>query len=506
MRLPFLVLVLLAAGMPPIAAAPADCGPDATGEVRCEWTIRTQDQPTRVRHEFWFDAPPSSIATITVVLQGEDAGWSYTIFALPPGAERDRRVSEGHHNPDDVTHNGPHVDTAAHLLVGEPGTKYLLSFRTSHVAPGGTLVLPNAGVYPPSQGVFRITLHAQPVPEGTPPSRPAATREDPQLLDDPRDAFSEDMDLLAAWLDDERLDDGLFDVHVAVASLDHLDLNFSRQGVPVPGPAVAMWILSFRIEDQRYAMQWVAEAQGSGYDFRCRLVRYLDPGIETVIRPQCVMDVPNATLHARIPEVSVHTPAAGVPFTDLRAEAVHDNDLGYRSLEDEIRLERYPFALGGPDVWHGLNPRLDPPQALALPWYEAPLTEDNLPNTLQVVGAILASLTFLSGLVILAGRRRQTHRLLDRVDAIEAAAGFDSRETLLALGRLEEEFTRAYRRGRLTEAQYQIVSQRIASVATRFALRRQLGLDDGVPGEATLPGRRIPVMGPEAREPAPNTE
>jgi hypothetical protein len=230
----------------------------------------------------------------------------------------------------------------------------------------------------------------------------------------------------------------------------------------------------------------------------------------------------NATLVARIPERSVGNPSPSDLFLDLSAASfsypgstlldpveafnpgIYDHPKSPVAVrEDETKPAdmRYAFALGGPAVWHTLNPRLDPDPEFIPAWYVAPLAKENIPNTLQVVGALLAGITFLVGAIAVIARRRQLRKYLDRIDAVERSRQFDSSQTLRELGLLEDEFARLFRKGRLTEGQFQVLGQRIASVATRFALRRELGLDDGVPGPDG-PTTRVPVReATSAREP-----
>lgn len=63
-----------------------------------------------------------------------------------------------------------------------------------------------------------------------------------------------------------------------------------------------------------------------------------------------------------------------------------------------------------------------------------------------------------------------------RAHAGNAAAG------LVALGAFEDEVGLRLARGRLSESEYQTVAHRLARAASRLAMRRDLGLDDGVPG------------------------
>jgi hypothetical protein len=354
-----------------------------------------------------------------------------------------------------------------------------------------------------SLGSFRIRYVAEPVPGGAAPSRPAATREDPQLVDAAGDAESPQHDVLAAWFDDGHVGDGLFEAYLLVGNLTTLD--FSHSPPPDPGSfgeRALDWRLHFRVAGHKYVLLY-RETQGGNAD--CELQDEDTTATTVIMSPDCgknpdVGRGPETGLIAwGVPERSVGLPGTGVPFTDISATTDACPSGGTTSCPhlDEAQGERYPFALGGPAVWSRLNARLDPP---ILPWYKDPVSEDNLPNTLQVTGALLAALTFLGGLVAVTQRRRQTRRLLDRVEAVEQAAGIDSRAVLLALGRLEEEFTLMFRRHRISESQYQILSQRIASVATRFALRRELGL---VTGAAPLPAEptvRIPVRDGSADE------
>jgi hypothetical protein len=256
------------------------------------------------------------------------------------------------------------------------------------------------------------------------------------------------------------------------------------------------WKIAWSVGSKRYYVEWALPRPASNATtYSCVLKTEMEnEQLEEVLaHPLCEVDRAAGTFHATFPEASIGSPPDGQVFeaVEVRSRARYLPTRAIDTLDDRGEV-RYAFALGGPSVWSSLNPRLDPPPVA---WYEDPLAPENVADTLQVAGSLAALATFLVGLALVSRRRRQTSRLLARVDALDAK-GVDSAQTLVLLGQLEQEFNELFRRHRISEAQYQVLSQRIAGVATRFALRRSLGLDDGVPGEAG-PGvaRRIPVQG-----------
>ncbi|MEA3199688.1 MAG: hypothetical protein QOE90_1116 [Thermoplasmata archaeon] len=504
----------------PRAGAPGDpggpgCVPDATG-FTCVWLFNDSDQMADPAHLVsagalpFYELPlpaeaayPRAYATVRVNFAGEDNGWSVGFVAAD--ANGTHGLGTATHVPDQAT-SPSHVSTSTHVMEVCAGCRIAFELwpsaseqmrddRTNDTAP--------------SMGSWRVGVHVEPLPRGVLPPRPAATRDDPQLQTSVHVASEPDREIRAAWLDQAELGSGLFEARLAVGSLAHVDFNHTN-AFDFPTNRID-WVLSFSVRGTTYNVTWIArESDMPGLD--CGL--YAEDGAERLVASvPCAMDVPNATLLARIPERSVGNPLPQDLFTDIRAasysypnspiversDALHpglyDHPTGpVRDAEDQTTAEdmRYAFALGGPDVWHALNPRLDPPVDLVRAWYQAPLAKENLPNTLQVVGALLAGVTFLVGAFAVLARRRQIRRHLDRIDAVERSPAFGSADTLHELGTLEDEFAHQLRRGRLTEAQFQVLSQRIASVASRFALRRELGLV----GSAAPPERvvRVPVQ------------
>lgn len=520
-----LVLLVLALppasalGLPAPAAAPGDpggpgCRADDDGGATCLWTFNNTDRIAagEARPFYAMDLPanatfPRALATVTVSFAGEDNGWSVGFQMM--NATESHRVSTAGHAPDSSPTPG-HASTSTHALFTPPDSRLGFHLWTSYTERYDYRV----NVTPPSVGSWRVVVRMEPLPEGVKPARPAATRADPQLLSGSMEAAEPDRDIREAWFDDARLGDGVFDVHLAVASLDRVDFNTTRDfGM---GTNRIDWVLAFRVKGVTYEMTWWMTPNGDREPaISCELFL---PAADAsgvkhkVVSPGCHVDFANATFVAFIPERSVQSPSSDDLFTDIRAATYsYPGSSAFDALgplsgfpppspvpdaEDETQPPdvKYAFALGGPAVWHTLNPRLDPLEEIVPPWYVAPLATENIPNTLQVVGALLAGVTFLFGALAVLARRRQIRKHLDRIDAIERSRTFDSQQTLRELGLLEDEFARLFRKGRLTDAQFQILSQRIASVATRFALRRELGLDDGVPGEGG-PTTRVPVRG-----------
>lgn len=491
-----LLLATPGAALAPVPRAEAPEGCAREGETwRCAWTVdtRSPDVLTSTSPSLRREIPlfPSTVATITVRLDGEDRGWNLVIVQWPEGRNGSSRIVSVARHAAPLDGQTFHAETSTHVL--RQGSEHphdlILSFSDYNVA--GAEVF---GVGPPSMGVFHVTYTALALPAGSVPSRPAATREDPHLADAAEDARRPELDVLASWLDDARLGDGLLDVHLAVTSLDSPTFDETA-----PGLASALsWESFFRTPTASYRMLWFLGNDGT---FTCNLRRDSTFTATSIVAiPECTLDAENATLSAVFPEGAIGAPGPGTPIVLESASSFTFAEV--RASEDVGTGTRYAFAPGGPAEWSALNPRLDPPPAAALAWYADPLASDNLPDTLQVAGAALAVLTFLGSIFLLRRTRKQTQRLLAQVDLLVREHEANTRGALLALGKLEAEFDALYRGGRINETQYQLAAARITSAAARFALRREMGLDDGTPGET--PSRNVPVRdGAHEREAKP---
>lgn len=478
-----LAALLLAPAPDPASAAepPAGCSVADERSYVCRWTIEN-NVPTSPSQEWPIPSFDRTLATVSVTLTtSADTGWRVDLVEDRSGAEVIASTAE--HEADRQT-SVRHADVSTHVIVAPPGSMSL-RFVAGNARTVG--VSDSLGAF--GTGTYEIAYTATRIPDGEPPVRPAATQADPQLADEAGEVAVPAWDIRAIWWNDERLDDGLFDVHMSLADLRDLDDSAFR--APALGGAAdaqvyqLAWKAVWTVEDVAYYVEWKVERPGANEDpaFTCWLRTEAEPETSevTLAYPLCSVDRENATLHATIPEAAVGPPGAGVPFDHLAGRVRTRYTPGATDVVEQTEhRERYAFALGGPAVWSELNPRLD---SVIPQWYEAPLAPENIVDTVQIVGSLAALATFLVGLALVYRRRRQTGALLARVDEVEDS-GLDSPETLLRLGRLEQEFSVLFRKHRISEGQYQVLSQRIASVATRFALRRELGLDDGVPGEA----------------------
>lgn len=490
----WLTLVLLLPVVPGQAGdTPTGCEPLDVDSFSCRWSLDGPNTSVAPPDAWVIPVFERTLVTLTVTLtSAPDAGWS-TLIQRHAAADAEgvwTTVDEAHHAPSSQPAIRSSV-TTTHVLAAQRGDSWQIVFRPGEAK---TPLLPDAGVvYGSAPGHYEVAYYAERVPEGVVPARPAATQEEPQVRDAPADVAEPSWDILAAWWDDSRLDDGLFDVHLQVTSLDIRDAAFrapSASGVADSQAQQLMWKAVWTVDARSYHVEW--SVQRSARDvFSCVLsTEMINEADEVVLaHPLCEADIANGTLHATIPEAAAGAPEDGTRFESLAARSRVRISLGFTDVLDETQPARFVFALGGPGVWDGLNGcRFCTP---APAWYEQPLAPENADRTLQVVGTVAALATFLIGALLVWRRRRQTHRLLARIEAV-AADGIDASSTLLVLGRLEEEFSLMFRKHKITDGQYQILTQRIAGVATRFALRRTLGLDDGVPGEAT-PMRRVPV-------------
>lgn len=96
-------------------------------------------------------------------------------------------------------------------------------------------------------------------------------------------------------------------------------------------------------------------------------------------------------------------------------------------------------------------------------WYRAPLAPENLPNTLQVGGAVAAAATFLVGLLLVRRRRSLARKLLGEVEALTRKHAGEPAALRHALVQLDTHAQSLVARGRLAEDQYGLVARRIDS-------------------------------------------
>lgn len=453
-------LLLLLPPPPSSAGAPLPQGcEEVEGYLRCEWRFETRTQPAATGFEFEVPTTDSTLATVIVAFDGADRGWRVAFRD-----EQGSLISQSYHIADDAARTSTREETT-HLLLQEGKTRLTLGFSTSATLVAGSYVY---GVGPASLGDFTIIYLAEALPAGEAPTRPAATREDPHLADLPLDAEDE-LDIRAAWFDDARIGDGILEAYLGLGNLSAWAPGASQQG------RANGYTLAFTIGDHPYSLFVSLYPGQGGPELSCALQSGTPPRI--IANPACAIDAPNATIVFRFPERALGPPPAGVAFEQMRAGSSRSLATG---TADDAETMRYAFALGGPEVWSQLNPRLDPPVASAA-WYRDPLASENIPNTLQVLGTMAAVVTTLVGIVVLLRNRRQTRELIARVDALVRQHEADTHGALRALGELELEFTRLYREGRINEAQYQIAAQRVVAAASRLSVRAQLGLDDGTP-------------------------
>lgn len=471
--------ILMAIGLlmaPSMALSPAADMPDGCAQegtaFACEWIFdtRSADGATAPSRDYEFPAFRLTLATVTVRLEGEDRGWRVILRDI--NASSIRTASESRHAaPHDASTY--HVDTSTHVL-NMTGETHVLRLVTNHAdLPNGNFV---SGLDAASLGTFTIIYRGEAIPPGQPPERPAASREHPHVMDTAGDARRPELDVTAAWLDDARLGDGLIEAHLAVVNLSNIRWDMAT--VSVLSADTIAWRLHFQVGSDAYYVRWTLGNLADTANMTCRLFRVQAP-VETVVsNPLCTIDEDHGTFSATFPESSLDNPARGEHFEHIRADVVSLTTFAAH-MEDEATQTQFDFAIGGPVVWDDLNGCVFcPPVAMALPWYQDPLASDNLPNSLQVLGAAVAVASFVGGFFLLRRNRRQTQRLIDRVDHLVEKHESNAREGLHELGRLEIEMTKLYRAGKINDAQYQIASQRIVAAASRLALRRELGLEE----------------------------
>lgn len=469
LALVIVVTVLLPAATAQSAGLPEECGRERDLVV-CRWSVDTTSDPSG---SWSWEVPVATrtIATVTVLLEGQDSGWQ--IVLLENGSAR----SVASHAP--VVKAGRVVsETSTHLVLTNMTDAWRLGLAPGYVGFSG---LGQAAGR--SLGRFTVTFVAEALPDGVAPPRPAATKVVPHIVDQPYDAPREEVDLIAAWFDDAALGDGLLDAHLAVKNMSRLTFG--------AGGRIG-YALYFIVEERPYEVFWNIYRGGDEGPFvRCSLLDYDGTAQRVILYPRCGFDRENATLSAVFPERSVGSPADGVPFEDAFANAWDFDNNIQGTVSDSTPDARFPFALGGPVVWDGLNAcAFCPIVAAPLPWYKDPVASENLPNTLQVVGAVLAAASFVWGALLVRRNRATTKRLVDDIERLVRAHERDTRAALHALGELEVDITDLYRAGKINDAQYQVATQRIVAAASRLALRRELGMDDGTPD---VDARRVDV-------------
>lgn len=434
---------------------------------------------TEPRADFAIPTFPTTLVTLTIRETGANQGWRAAFLHCDqdgPGCE----MSKTEH-PASPDANGTQREVTTHVFRTPADAPVKLAFWTDFYTSQGKSSWTSG---PAGAGTYNLTYVAEPLAPGTPPEHPAATLARPQVIG-LRHTAPDAFDILAAWWDDASEGDGLFEAHLAIADPRAPTPANAANPSSLGNPDTRVYRAHFTIQGTPYYVAWRHASDGA--DGGCLL--YLDDinGPRVIANPICSLDLATGVFGAAIPERSVGNPGPGIPYTNLWAESL-DETPSPTSLTDRVDEERgmqFPFALGGVDVWRQLNPEGD--YGRALPWYQDPLARENLPNTLQVAGALAAGITFLVGALAVLQRRRQTRRLLDRVDQATARAGPHAPDIIAALAELEEEFTQMFRRHRISEPQYQILAQRISSVATRLALRRELA---HAAGETSI---RIPV-------------
>lgn len=480
--------------------APEGSCSEREGVQACAWTFSdrdVEDARLNATDPFLFDLPvyPATLATFEIELVGKDNGWAAAVESQASDGSWSlvswsSHVAPPANDPSYLSYRHKQTSTTVIFGDGLPHRLKLYPFfkETNDPLAGG----------PRSGGDWSVVYNGELVPPGVAPFRAAADIAHPQLDDITGDGGGESRDILRGWLTDDRLGDELLEVHLQVASLR--EISFTN-ALGLEADKIG-WKLAWRLQDTTYFVEWIAEPVSgeSGVGFRCELRSEVPEGNaeqEPVLAvPACDFDTVNGLLHATFPERTIGSPRDRELFEDLAARTrLYFTGQANPDVVDDTQAPNYLFALGGPAVWAELDGgALGPASA---PWYRAPFAEENIVDSFQIFASILAAITFLVGLALVAKRKRRTNALLHRID--DAIHGdVDSRETLLRLGRLESDFSEMYRRGRLTEGQYQVLSQRIATVATRHSLRHSLGLDDGVPGDET-PVRIDVAEGPKKR-------
>lgn len=468
-------------------AAPEGCEQSVEAWL-CEWSFEATTRFGGLNQVFDVPVFPRTLVTFTILLEGTNNGWNYAFFESVTDPRReDARwtylsggFETGETSPAENATRTRYRQETSHWFETKPGTFHVLEFFTSQDVSPTSAVASRS-----SEGTFRLTYIAEPLPAGEVPARPAATREDPHVRDGIGDAARPEVDLVAVWLDDARVEDGIFDVHLAVRDYSAIDFD---------GVAFLIWYAFFPVNGVDYFVRWYAYPNATDSSlpptFYCGLGELRADGfVHHISTPRCEHDVANGTMRADLPERAIGSPGPGQRFDTIRGwvltvpsgnvatrfDPAHPRALvaSDGNVADDSTGQRYAFALGGPDVWDDLNPRLAVVEAPPPPWWRAPLARENIPDTLQVLGVPSAIGTFLVGLWLLRRRRLRVQAHLDEIDRIVTAHESDAHRGLLALGDLEIRVDRLYRAGTIHESEYQIVSQRIATAATRLSLARE---------------------------------
>lgn len=499
-----LVAALIALPMVPVMEAPpraetiaGTCTTQGTDQV-CEFAFDTTGRTGNEPILMTVPTVGKTLATVEVrIMQGSGVCWVYDVIDPETG--------------DLLTWASDPLrgqNTLDHLVLG-PARNVTLSFDPVQCEYWYTdnyeLLLQRGPPRPPiGTASFEITWRAHPLPEGTVPSRPAATFEDPHVIDDTGDASEPDQDVLAVWLNDDRLGDGVFEARLAVANVTAMsgprwyDFRFFLHADEAPpGVSEINQLLDddSQGDDHHFRISVAPDDEGVPKIRRCSAMiaaASSNPGEGTAMinlpAPVCELDVAASIFTVHILESHVGNPPAGELFTGLIARTwCLDGTVCPENFDDVTPAPKYDFALGGPDVWDELNPRIARSEGPApAAWYTHPFAAENVADSLQVTGAIVAVVTFLVGLVLLRRRRARAQKLLAEIEAVVREHRQDARAGLIALGDLEEIVDARFRDRKITEQEHQIASQRIATAATRLAMRRDLGLDDGRPGDEPI--------------------
>ncbi|HVM45039.1 MAG TPA: hypothetical protein VM582_03800, partial [Candidatus Thermoplasmatota archaeon] len=289
--------------------------------------------------------------------------------------------------------------------------------------------------------------------------------------------------IVSAWFNDPLLDDGFVNATLQLADL----------GAAEDAAHARRYELDWTLRSDRFRVRWTVTNETTATLWR-----------ETGGRQKPLIELPvetdraNGTLTSSIPLRLIGQPRAGDVFTDLRANASRHvaafglapsdyqqaDGLGDPGVVDEAAQTVRPFRLrGGSDLEEA--PRDEPlvfepsPPAEALdatgvasasaavPWYQAPFAADNLPNTLQVAGAMAAVLTFLAGLLLLARRRSLVQKLVDAVEAARRENEGDAEKLAAAVRAVEARAHDLAARGRLDAREFALVTRRIDQALRR---------------------------------------
>lgn len=452
---------------------PEGCARESTTTLACVWTVTFGPGSNGF---FTSDLPAPGRAILDVIVEAERP---------PPYGWRLLR------NESFVTGgcSGCPINSVLNIEAptGQPGSQEWRNLVEAYAGSTLAFVLneETSEVLVTAPATLRVQLLLVTLPQGVAaPSVPAATADDPHVLDRAGDAEGDPWnDIIAAWFDDSYLDDDLVEVHVNAPLLSEFDPEeaadrpFYRVRWTLLGDSTELdWNL-LRVEGD---WRWTAHVHHRFVHSQERPCGYeAGPEADLIAR----FDEETGTLSAWIPLSFIGDPDPHARFTNISAQSFGFPDIaevpvqgvacGFPVVFDDATDNVRPFAVGGPEVWRELRgaPAVAAPDAA--PWYRDPLAPDNVPDTLSAVSVLGAIGTAGGGYVLLRRRRARMHTHIAEVDAAFGLHATDAEAALKALEDLEHRFDQMMLDGKLDEKQHDLLARRIERSAYKILKLRR---------------------------------